>query len=390
MIPGQGYAAEGPEEATGVHNITFWGEPNNGDISYLLKGHFDDDDEDGDKDNNFNLVGNPYPSAINITDFFDENKSLIDETVYLWTHSTSISEEGDFVSSDYATYNRAGGTASSIEGVIPTDTLGSGQGFFIRAIVPGSLTFKNAMRRADQNTIFFKPSGPIKKIDSTRKNRIWLNLKTELGGFSQILISFSENGTDGFDKGYDAFKINSSNPISLYSINRMKKYSIQTLASYPQNQQIKLGFKSNVAPRKMSIGIQKSQGILETVPVLLVDHYSHLIHDLKQSDYHFDVIENGSYQDRFSLHFSEVRLLKERVSEATLAMSLKNQKLKFESNSTIKNIKIYDVLGVCVSNSNPNSTTTEIKLDSSEKGKMLFVQIIFVNGEIKNKKVIVF
>lgn len=389
MIPGHGYAAEGPEAGTGVHNISFWGEPNNGDISYLLKGHFEDDEDEGDKDNNFNLVGNPYPSAINITDFFDENKDLIDETVYLWTHATTISEEGDFVSSDYATYNRAGGTASSTEGVIPTDTLGSGQGFFIRAIAPGTLTFKNSMRRADQNTVFFKPEGPIKKMDNTGKNRIWLNLKTELGGFSQILVSFSENGTNEFDKGYDAFKINSSNPISLYSINGMKKYSIQSLPPYPQNQQIKLGVESNVAPRKMSIGIQKAQGIIETIPVILIDHYSNLTHDLKQSDYLFDVVENGSYIDRFSLHFSDVRLFKERVAGTTLFMSLKDKKLKLESNSTIKNIKVYDILGVCVSNLNPNGKTAEIMLNSSKRGKMLFVQVVFINGEIKNKKVIV-
>jgi len=390
MIPGQGYAAEGPEEATGVHNISFWGEPNNGDITYLLKGHFDDDEVGSDKDNNFNLIGNPYPSAINITDFFDENKDIIDETVYLWTHSTSISEEGDFVSSDYATYNRSGGTASSSEGVIPSDTLGSGQGFFIRAVQPGTLTFKNSMRRADQNTVFFKPQGPTTQTDKKRKNRIWLNLNTELGGFSQILVSFSENGTDDFDKGYDAFKIRSSNPISFYSMNKMKKYSIQSLPAQPKNQIIKLGFESNVAPRKMSIGIQKIQGVIRTTPILLVDHYSNSVHDLKQSDYTFNLDESGSYKDRFSLHFSELSLIEEGFFETTLLMSFKHQKIKIESNTSIKNIKIYDILGVCVSNTYPNSTSAEIRLNSSEKGKMLFVQVVYKNGEIKNKKIIIY
>ena len=65
MIQGQGYAAEGPTGTTGVHNISFTGTPNNGLVAIELNLW-----ADGDLDNDFNLIGNPYPSAINIDLFF--------------------------------------------------------------------------------------------------------------------------------------------------------------------------------------------------------------------------------------------------------------------------------------------------------------------------------
>ena len=86
-----------------------------------------------DMDNDFNLLGNPYPSAINIDAFFVANSSFIEPTAYLWTHNTEISNvnSGDFVSSDYATYNFMGGTGTSSGsgGQTHNSNFGSGQGF---------------------------------------------------------------------------------------------------------------------------------------------------------------------------------------------------------------------------------------------------------------------
>ena len=64
---------------------------------------------DSDRDNDFNLIGNPYPSAINVQNFFDGNGN-VDKVVYLWTHATPISNgtTGDFAFNDYATLNLTG------------------------------------------------------------------------------------------------------------------------------------------------------------------------------------------------------------------------------------------------------------------------------------------
>ena len=151
MIPGVGIAAEGPMGETGVHKITFTGPPNNGKISVPLKGNFGDSDPQ----NDFNLVGNPYPSAMDIDLFLKGNSSVIDPTIYLWSHSTSSSGE-DFTSSNYVAYNNLGGTTHSSGGVaIPHKNLGSAQGFFVRALNTGSIVFNNSMRERDEKSPFY-------------------------------------------------------------------------------------------------------------------------------------------------------------------------------------------------------------------------------------------
>jgi len=65
MEAGRGYSAEG--NSTGVQTLTFTGTPNNGRIS-LAVGYKGRDDV-GSENDNFNLLGNPYPCAISIKSF---------------------------------------------------------------------------------------------------------------------------------------------------------------------------------------------------------------------------------------------------------------------------------------------------------------------------------
>jgi hypothetical protein len=57
---------------------------------------------------NSNLIGNPYPSAINIHDFYNANSSILEGTFYFWTHDTPVSSTApgpyiyNFTNDDYA------------------------------------------------------------------------------------------------------------------------------------------------------------------------------------------------------------------------------------------------------------------------------------------------
>ena len=85
VIPmGQGFSMK----STGVvgQNFTFMGTPNDGSIVFNFTG------------NTSSLLGNPYPSALDITDFINTNVNAIDGTLYFWEHtgedSSSTSIEG--------------------------------------------------------------------------------------------------------------------------------------------------------------------------------------------------------------------------------------------------------------------------------------------------------
>ena len=71
---GQGYTMK----STGVNpqNFTFVGTPNDGTISFNLNA-----------DPSTHLLGNPYPSALDITAFINDNIPVIDGTVYFWEHT---------------------------------------------------------------------------------------------------------------------------------------------------------------------------------------------------------------------------------------------------------------------------------------------------------------
>ncbi len=168
MNAAKGYIVRAPNgwnlnnATNGVYTGTFQGVPNNGIIPVqVAKGN-----------SNSNLIGNPYPSAIDIDKFILDpaNAAIFDGTIYLWTHNTAISSSipgndvYNYTADDYATYNLTGGikTASSaVTGnTAPTGKIASGQAFFIEvkpSLANGNYqgVFNNDMRVVRQNDQFF-------------------------------------------------------------------------------------------------------------------------------------------------------------------------------------------------------------------------------------------
>ncbi|KAF2518821.1 hypothetical protein EYY60_00010, partial [Flavobacterium zhairuonense] len=63
----------------------------------------------------FYLLGNPYPSALSADAFITANNTLLDGTLYFWTHNTPVVLIGayQYTTDDYAVYNLSGGTGTS-------------------------------------------------------------------------------------------------------------------------------------------------------------------------------------------------------------------------------------------------------------------------------------
>lgn len=386
MDNGRAYAAEGISGTTGVHNILYTGNPNNGVINVDIF-----EWSDNDPDNDFNLIGNPYPSAINIETFFEVNSTMVDPTIYLWTHSTPISggSSGDFISSDYATYNLTGGTGVG-DGPVPDKNIGSSQGFFIRGINTGIAVFNNSMRMENANNQFYKTNNAKENAqDGEEKNRIWLNLTSNEGGFNQILIGFMDNATESVDRGYDALKIDNNNPISFYSVIENKKYVIQGLNNFSINKSMSLGFDSKYSERTLTIGINKTEGMLSEVDIYLVDNLLNATHNLNQSDYQFDIEEKGEFKDRFSLQFKGSVLSVENVSkEEDIIISIIDHNLKVTAKQIVKTLRVYDMLGRILIDSKPNKQDFYLKSNNVKKGSVLIINAVLENGSIISKKII--
>ncbi|HRN98337.1 MAG TPA: hypothetical protein PLA69_03325, partial [Flavobacterium sp.] len=115
----------------------FNGVPHNGDVSVTM--------------NNlgagqaYNLVGNPYPSAIDMYAFVQDNTDAITGTLYFWRKTNNIA------SPSYCQWTQGTFVSNGEDQVVdPDGVIRTGQGFFVEA-KPGqvSLIFKNTHRFDD-------------------------------------------------------------------------------------------------------------------------------------------------------------------------------------------------------------------------------------------------
>ncbi|MCA0931502.1 hypothetical protein LCM02_03490 [Lutimonas saemankumensis] len=384
MKPGRGYASEASDTSDNRHLVSFRGQPNNGVIIEQI--HFNDDD---DLDNDFNMIGNPYPSAIDIDLFFDQNSTIIDPVIYLWTHSTPVSEQtGDYSFDDYATYNRTGGTGVG-NGPVPSNNIGSGQGFLVRAMKSGEVKFNNAMRLKNKNDQFFKMRNVKHRNKIIEKDRIWLNLTTDQGGFNQLLIGFVEGATSEFDRGFDAIKNQKANKIGFYSTLDDHKLAIQGFETFSSGKVVQLGFDTRVENRNYTISIGNTEGKLKRAEIILTDHYLGLSHNLKEGDYVFSQKESGSFPGRFSISLKSQPIVVpiETMEENEIYIYNEGDIFSIESPIQVQTFLMYDIQGRELLKHHPNKRSFEVANSKSKKGEVLYLQIIGQDQTVRRKKI---
>ena len=291
-------------------------------------------------------------------------------------------------SNDYATYNRTGGTAVG-DGPVPDKNIGSAQGFLVRALAGVDIEFNNSMRITDSNDQFFKSRGVKKKNKENEKDRIWLNLSTDQGGFNQLLIGFVKGASSGFDRGYDALKNQGSNKISFYSLLDNKKLAIQGLGLLESTAEVPLGFDTNVSNRLYTITVSAVEGQLRDAEIILHDHYLNKHHSLRNSSYVFEQVDHGSFKDRFSLAFTkELEPEREMTTEKEqFEVYNDGDTFRVEAQESVETVRIYDILGNMILEKHPRNDSFEVIEPSAKRGDVLLLQIIQADQQQKIKKV---
>jgi len=375
MTVAKGYAAEGVKDGDEIRQMSFTGRPNFGIIeSEVLDFHMDA------IDNDFNLIGNPYPSAIDIEVFLTENEDVIDGTAYFWNHTTGL-VDGEYSNDDYVTYNRF----TSVPEV--GKNIGSGQGFFISSKQQeGKVVFNHNMILPGANNQFFKG---IKEKGSIEKNILRINLKGSDNSFKQIVIGFDENGSDQMDFGYDSKYLKGNQPIALYSLLDKSKLSIQVLGTFNDQKVVKIGFDADLEGLDMKIELSRKEGLLRDQEILLWDNDDGILHDLNSSPYHFVYDGKGSFIDRFNLLFNSAVLgVDQNIVDEDINIYMKDQNLIIDASNLIEQIKIYDTLGRLVLNAFPQTYHSELELDRIQTGGFFIVELIDDHRKTLIKKMI--
>lgn len=405
MQPGIGYTAVASEFGPAfprTEDFFFRGPFNNGVISIPLVNN------SGELYNDWNFIGNPYPSAIDADQFFSVNAGIVD-AIYLWDQATPESSNAggsqtdNFSVDDYAMLNSSGGVgARGGTGSIPNGSVASGQGFFVEALASSNVTFNNSMRMIGtiDNTQFFRGSNAkVSGSNNNTANKLWVNLTSDNGVFNQILLSYVEGATSANDGSrYDAKRILSSgSPSILYTNinNDTGKFAIQgkSPSNLTEAEIISLGFKTSIDIATLyTLSISQFQGnFFNNRPIYLKDNLLNKTHDLSVSDYTF-TSEVGEFNDRFEIAFSAQALSNDafNVEAGTLRIvTLDNDLVQFTvpKDSSIASVTIFDMLGrqlYSLKGQNNSETYKLSKLNSS----IFIAKVGLTDGTIITKKAI--
>lgn len=396
MDPGRGYIIRAPQTfnisgATTIFNAQFSGVPNNGNYSVAINVS---------GANNLNLIGNPYPSAINADLFMAGNATTLGtgSSIYLWTHNSPFASNV-YVANDYAVYNYTGGTGTraainpGINSSIPTGKIAAGQSFFIKGLVTGTALFTNAMRVSGNNTQFYRNNTDNELLTSPfsalEKNRVWLELKNNQGAYKQILVGYIDQATNAFDDGFDGEVLEAGNSVSFYSVLDTKKLSIQGKAlPFAETDQIPLGFHIEV-PGIYEVALAQFDGLFDSQAVYLEDLATQTTHDLRASAYQFSA-EAGTFDTRFVLRFQSALNTDVPVITANDIVAYKvNGAIRIvSSKAVLKSVQIVDISGrVLASKSQLSANETEFSgLHFAQQ--TLLIQVTTQEGFVMTKKLL--
>ncbi len=388
MAPGISYALEGPNAGAtypGVQTASFTGAPfNTGDISVLLSFS-----SDGDPNNDWNLLGNPYPSAISADAFLEDNSATTGGSIYFWTHNTPEDGVGDNTEDDYAMYTYGtGGTVAVTGGIEPDGNIASGQGFFAQALYNGVVNniFTNSMRISGSNTSFFKSE---KAVDEER-DRVWLNLTADKS-FSQILVGFFDEATDEFDRKYDGVRFEGKTSLNFYSLIDDEKYGIQGLSKMKKDNFIPLGFSTDKTG-SFKIAIDKKEGELINSKIFILDKLLDIKTEINESDYEFTLSESGAYNDRFVLVIENnekaLSVKDQDVSTGVVIENFNNDLvIKTSDRTLIKKVSIYNILGKEIITKEASSVEVQLTSKGLKSNAILIVKTMLDNGSVIVNKI---
>ncbi|MBO3117016.1 hypothetical protein J4050_09665 [Winogradskyella sp. DF17] len=411
MTLAKGYIVKGPNghpSTPSPYTATFDGTPNNGNVDIAItRGGYTGlpyvgpgDDLVTPEADNWNLIGNPYPSAISAMSFLAlPSNNNVEGSVYLWTHNTDIAASDspfyqDFVYNynavDYLVWTGSGPS-------IPVGFNGSiaaGQGFFVLmndlATPTETVTFNNAMRNSSYANDQFYRTSETATSTTLETHRIWLDYVAPNNNTNITLVAYVNGATNEHDRMFDA-KNSQGNGLNLYSLINEDMYIIQgRQIPFDETDTVPLGLNISEAGIQ-TIAINTLEGIFleENSQIFIEDLHDGIIHNIKNAPYFFNS-EAGIVNDRFVLRYNagSLGVNGTNMSSGVLVYE-KQEKIQIESMlKSIANVKVHDVLGRSLfEKSNINQNMFRIDALNS-KTQVIFLKISLVDGSQEVVKLI--
>jgi surface protein len=241
----------------------------------------------------WNLIGNPYPSYLNLSDVLSNNTASLFgeefEAIYAYN--------GD-ATNPWTIYNSSSGANVKIA---------PGQAFFVRAAVGGStFSFTPSMQSNTGGDDFIQG----RNAAETAVYRAGIELSSSVGSYTTD-VYFHPNGSNGLDVGYDAASWQGSAPdygvySHLVSDNQGLPIAIQTLHSDALEQDstvIPLGVEAS-SGYTLTLGLTDNSYLPESAIVYLEDRNLGSFTNLRTGSYSVSSGNGISGTGRFFIHVS--------------------------------------------------------------------------------------
>jgi trimeric autotransporter adhesin len=410
---GQGYTLKGSGAVGPTQNYTFVGKPNNGTITSSIAA------------NNLNLSGNPYASAIDATQFINDNNTSITGALYFWEHATNNATHNTAgYQGGYSARNLTGGVPpvapAGIAGLgtsvkIPNRYIPVGQGFFVTgSATGGTVTFNNGQRlfvKEDNaslsNYMFKNNSSASLVVDHFNNNsedvvpedsfkKIRLGYQSADNFYKQALLGFMEsNATDGLDYGYDAINIDSQ-VNDLYFQNSGVNLNIQGVGNFDVNAIFPIGIKNNVAGNVV-FQLDDVENFDNSFEAFIHDNQTGIYHNVRNVPVTIN-LPSGTINNRFSLRFKNDSAalgnedfnlsngIQVAYANTTSILNIKN----YVVDTTVESVALFNLLGQAVGTwdiENQNQQDIQLPITKLSTGTYI-VKVKTDKGETSRKIII--
>lgn len=413
MQTGQAFTMKGNgiavAPAVNTQNYIFKGKPNNGLINHS-----------GIQvaANNQNLIGNPYPSALDANEFITDNLSATTGTLYFWEHYTSNNTHtlADY-QGGYAARNLVGGTTpvspAGISGLGSSSRIAQrfipvGQGFFVKGnTTGGQVVYKNSQRKfikednIDSNIMFRNSETDLdNNEDDVVANAIFPKIRLGITGITnlhrQLLLGFmNENADEGFNLGYDAEMLDVQSNDAYFQL-ADQKLQIQGVGQFNAYASYPLTLKAT-ASGTAKFMIDNLEDFDTNQDIYIYDSETELYYNIKNSVAEIE-IPAGEIASRFSLRFSQQTLTatdaEAEQNNFSVFYNINTGQIQISNlnkNETITEVTLFSITGQklrTIDTENKNQLLIEIPKENLSTG-IYIVQIKTSNAQIYSEKILI-
>jgi len=361
------------------------------------------------------LVGNPYPSALDLNLFLTDNKSITG-IAYFWDSASVDSHYLKDYEGGYGTYSPVLGNNGYVPPIFKKyngngEEIGNtknngqyyarrfspiGQGFLVIGLEHGIVNFKNEYRSfVKENLISSQFKAPINTEDNLSDiSYIRLNIDFGSNYTRQLLLANNKDATIAIDRAMDAENISISESDAGWLIDE-KNFVINVR---PIQEKDLIPIIINLK-ETTPLSFEIVDTINFSSPIYLFDNFTKELHDLKNSEIFKIELGPGNYHDRFFITFYKEELieLKDIAPEIILDKietiqnhDFKRLEIRLPETWTVSQIELFDDRGRKIKQlqANKNENYYEISTSTLSTG-MYILKIKNINDHYFSKKIII-